>query len=69
MRERLASLAEAEIDGLAAEGITPTAAEIVHINALAHLVESPSSRVALARGRPVFVGGAYLWPITLYASD
>ena len=69
MSYRLSPLAEAEVDGLAADGITPTAAEIVHINALAHLVESPTSRVALARGRPVAVGGVYLWPMTLAGSD
>ena len=69
MADHLSPLAEAEIDGLTADGITPTAAEIVELNELARLMENPVSRVALSRGKPISVGGVYLWPMTLAASD
>ena len=62
-------LANAEIERLRADGIEPTPHDVIHINALAELVETPSTRLSLARGRPVAVGGASLWPLTLAAAD
>jgi hypothetical protein len=69
MRHELSDLARAEIDALEAEGIRLEASDVVHINALAQRVETPQSRMALARGIPVPVGGVYLWPMTLAAGD
>jgi len=66
---KLNDLAEAELASLRAEGITPTDADIVKLNALGWAVEHPHSRIALARGNPVHVGGAVLWPLTLRGSD
>jgi hypothetical protein len=66
---RLSSLAEAEIDALRADGIEPSPAEIVMLNALGWAVETPETRRALSRGNPVRVGGATLWPMTIKAND
>lgn len=66
---KLNSLAGAEIGALLAEGITPTPGEIIELNALGWAVQSPETRRLLSRGIPVFVGGATLWPMTLYAAD
>ena len=66
---KLSELAEAEIESLRAEGIDLTPAEIIEINALGWAVESPETRRLLARGAPVAVGGAILWPMSLYAQD
>jgi len=66
---KLNGLAEAEIDGLMADGIIPTPAEIVELNALAWAVESPESRRLLSRGIPIECGCAYLWPLTLYGQE
>jgi hypothetical protein len=57
-------LAEIELDALADAGITPTPAEIVELSALGHLVETPETSGMMARGEPVRVGGAVLWPFT-----
>jgi len=66
---KLSDLASAEIEALQAEGIDLSPAEIVSINALGWAVESPESRRLLARGAPVEVAGAFLWPLTLYAQE
>jgi len=66
---KLSDLAAAEIEGLQAEGIVLTPAEIIEINALGWAVESPESRRLLARGVPVEVGGVFLWPLSLYAQE
>lgn len=65
----LSQLAEAEIDALVAEGVNLTPLDIVRINALAQRIESPSTRMALSRGKPVFVGGVALWPMTLAGAE
>lgn len=65
----LSDLARAEIDRLTADGIELTAEDIVRLNALAWRVEEPETRRLLSRGRPVFVGGATLWPLTIYALE
>lgn len=61
--------AQAEIDALLADGIVPTPAECVRISWLGWQVETPEHRLLSARGRPVFVGGVTLWPLTACASD
>lgn len=66
---KLCSLARGEIDALLADGITPTPEEIVEINALAWRIVNPETRRLLARGRPVSIGGYYLWPLTMRAID
>ena len=67
---RLNSLAEAEIELLRSEGIEPSLSDIIEINALAWAIETPQSRLLLARGVPVFVDAETpLWPLTLLASD
>lgn len=66
---KLSDLAAAEIESLRANGITLEPAEIVELNALGWAVESPETRRLLARGVPVAVGGAYLWPLSLYAQE
>lgn len=66
---RLNDTARAMLERLRAEGITPTASDIVRINALAHDLESPKMRRQLAKGRPVQLGHAWLWPLTLAATD
>jgi len=66
---KLSDLAQAEINNLRADGIDLTPAEVVELNALGCAVESPETRRLLARGAPVEIGGAYLWPMSLYAQD
>lgn len=65
----LSDIAAAEIETLRDEGITPTPAEIVRLNAIGWAVQSPETRRLLARGAPVDIGGVYLWPMTLCAQD
>lgn len=66
---KLSDYAAATIEDLAAEGIQLTPTEIITINALAWEVETPSTRAMLARGIPVPIGGATLWPQTLRAAE
>ena len=66
---KLCDLTEGEIDGLLAEGITPTPADVVAINAAAWGVRSPHNRMELCKGSPVHVGGVWLWPLTMEAGD
>lgn len=69
MESKLCDLARAEIDELTAEGIILLPSEVIEINHLASRVESPHTRLDLARGRPVLIAGVALWPMTLYAAD
>ncbi len=62
---KLSGYAQAVIDSLIGEGITLTPAEVVELNGLCWAVEKPDARMRLARGVPVFLGAATLWPITL----
>lgn len=66
---KLNSLARAEIESLMAEGITLTPEEIIEINALGWAVHNPETRRMLSRGRPVPLGGHYLWPLTMRSVD
>jgi len=63
----LSSIAEGELAALRAEGITPTDADIVAINALAWAVHEPRIRMELAKGKPVQCGNRWLWPLSLIA--
>ena len=69
VESKLCDLAQAEIDDLVAKGINLSPAEIVEINYLASRVETPHTRIHLARGVPVFVAGVALWPLTMYSAD
>jgi hypothetical protein len=69
MQHSLSPLAEDEIAALEADGISLTPHDIIHIAALGEQVMNPQTRQELARGRPVPVGGTYLWPLTLSAYD
>ena len=62
-------LAREEIDALEKQGIKLTLEEIVEINALGWAVQSQEARRHLARGRPVIVGGVWLWPLTIRAAS
>lgn len=64
---QLSNQAEAEINELRRIGVNVTDADIVLINALCWEIEKPSHRIELARGRPIQVGGAWLWPRTIAA--
>jgi len=65
----LCDLARAEIESLVGEGIACTPDEVLRIQWLAQQVETPAARMALARGNPVHVGGAVLWPLTMAADQ
>lgn len=66
---KLNSLAKVEIDALQAQGIVLTPEEIVEINALGWAVHTPETRRTLSRGRPVPLGGCWLWPLTMRAVE
>jgi len=68
--ERLNDLAAREIADLEADGIYPTAAEVVRLNALGWAIEYPTARRELSRGVPIMLcEGVYLWPLTIQATD
>jgi hypothetical protein len=68
--ERLNDLAAREIAALEAEGIMPTAAEVVKLNALGWAIETPTLRRELSRGVPQqLCPDVYLWPLTIQAAD
>lgn len=54
---------------LARDGIAVSPLEIIQLNWLGWQVQSPSSRMQMARGRPVAVGGVTLWPLTIAAYE
>jgi hypothetical protein len=66
----LCDYAANEIAQLRARGCALSDSDVVEINALAHDVLAKGRFTErLARGRPVACGGAWLWPLTLAASD
>lgn len=65
----LSDCAAQELEKLAAEGIHPTPAEIVKLNALGHEILTPRMRKHLSRGCPVYLSGIALWPLTMAAED
>lgn len=69
MRHDLSGLAEAELQTLAEMGIQPTFREVVHVVALAGLVETGATRIDLSQGTPIPAGDTHLWPLTLYSAD
>jgi len=66
---RLTDYAAAQIERLKADGVQLAPESVLTIAAIGRLVESPSARLDLSRGRPVHIGGAVLWPLTLAGSD
>jgi hypothetical protein len=64
---KLSNQAEAELDELRRIGVKVTDADVVLVNALCWEIESPQNRQTLSRGKPVQVGGAWLWPRTIAA--
>lgn len=66
---KLSDLAAGEIEQLELAGINLSPADVVKLNYLAWQVENPHTRLHLSRGRPVEVGGVYLWPLSLYGQD
>jgi len=68
-QRKLSELASAEIDELRDQGMYPTDQDIVTINALAWEIQNPTNEILSARGEPVRIPGAVLWPLTLQASD
>jgi hypothetical protein len=65
----LSESARAEIETLSGEGIILTPEEVVALNYVGHRLDTLESRMLLSRGRPVMVGQAVLWPLTLYAAE
>ena len=66
---KLSDLAAAEIDELTSAGVNLSPTEVIEINALAWQVESSHTRLHLSRGVPVEIGGAWLWPLSLYGQE
>jgi hypothetical protein len=66
---QLSDRASAELETLTDQGITPTWAEVVEINHLSWLTQSPTNEMASARGEPMRIPGAVLWPFTLQAGN
>lgn len=64
---QISDQAQAEIDELRRIGVKVSDADVVLINALCWEIESPSVRMELSRGKPIKVGGAWLWPRTISA--
>ena len=67
--KRLTDYAAAQIERLQDDGIKLEPAHILNIAAIGRLIESPTARLELARGRPISVGGVTLRPLTIAASD
>jgi len=65
MQKTLNPRAQAELEDLRDAGIEVTWQDVVTINHLSELVESPQNNMSSARGEPVRVAGAILWPFTL----
>ena len=68
-QRQLNDRASAELESLTDAGIVPTWAEVVEINHLAWLTQHPSCDMSSARGDPIRVAGAVLWPFTLQAGS
>ncbi len=68
-QRQLNQRAKAELETLQESGIELTWSDVVEINHLAWMIESPSGSLLSARGEPVRIPGAILWPMTLQAHD
>lgn len=69
MEYRLTDVARAELDALAADGITPDPQEVLDIQRLSLDCEKPDAALgSLARGRPVVIGSETVWPATIAAA-
>jgi hypothetical protein len=70
MLTTLCDYAAREIAQLRQKGCAITDADVIEINALANDAANKGHySERMARGRPVPCGGAWLWPLTLLASD
>ena len=70
MDSRLTDMARAEIDALAADGITPTPQEVLDIQRLSIDCTAPDSATgSIARGRPTKLGDETIWPPTIAAAS
>jgi hypothetical protein len=65
----LSDRARAELETLRDSGIEPTWTEVIQIHSLVELIKSPSNERLNARGNPVRIPGAILWPFTEQAGD
>lgn len=69
MDYRLTDIAREEIDALIADGITPTAQEVLDIQRLSEACAAPDAALgSLARGKPVTLGVEVVWPPTIAAA-
>jgi len=68
MQHTLSDLSKEDIGKLEDEGIRLTPHDIIHIAALGAVIDNPVVRKDLSRGRPVPIGGTFLWPMTLAAN-
>ncbi len=69
MEYRLTDVARAELETLAADGITPDPQEVLDIQRLSLDCEKPDAALgSLARGRPVVIGSETVWPATIAAA-
>ncbi len=70
MRDTLCDYGAATLEHLRGRGCKLTDADVIEINALAsEVADKGRFTEKLSRGRPVHCGGAWLWPLTLQASD
>lgn len=71
MREshKISKYAKSLIERLRSEGFALTDDDLFLLVSLCNELSSGERRMELARGRPVAVGGAVLWPLTLAAMD
>ncbi len=63
---QLSDLAQAKIEALRSDGYVLSDSDVILINALAWEVQSPSKRMALAKGKPIKCGNTWLWPFTIH---
>lgn len=68
MGEPIPDLAVAELDALRNDGAEPTWQEVADVIALCRRIQSPEVRLMVAKGLPVRIGGAKLWPLTIRAA-
>lgn len=65
----LCDLAKVELERLESLGVKVTPEDIVWLNYLCWKVRTPEARRLLSRGRPIPVGGTWLWPLTMAAFE
>jgi hypothetical protein len=65
----LSDRARGELETLKDAGINPTWDQVIQIHSLVEQIKSPSNERLNARGNPVRIPGAILWPLTEQAND